>query len=404
MVGDLDWNDEFKFEDQYTYKAGKQWFGRQMKKAEARILHQNIEHMESGFFYNWRYEVPEPCMNFVADQLMRFGFPLSDRLCNVLVVAAECAITYCGGRDPYVMFTRGLSDIDLTDEWQTHAYQVQKEIAGGRIIYREPKPGDAESYRLNIPQGMMVFQNFMKSPFLGYAEAIQGKGIGDWFIDDNGNQNMRWRKDPHPLHDIAWELQDLVLQRTDDMEPEIGAEAYEELRDVCRRAQPGGIPIVDIRRMEMYFEMAAWASFVWLMSPHSVGWRCYHNRLVSAVHEEGEALLVGYTIFGRGEYKKTQRPVESCFHCHIQSWCLSDKLEAQSLVKICEHCCTDGMPLIPPSNCGTRICRMPQCRHHPMHSFDPNRRLHETMRSSGALMGQIGQNPALASHLRKLLT
>jgi hypothetical protein len=393
---EITWDPEIKFEHEYVHKSGSQWFGRLLKKARARILHQHSRDFDYGIFAKFTNDIPEPCLNFVTDQLIRFGLPMSDALSALPVVASEAAFSHVGTCDPYVLFTRGLSDVDLTDEWQTHAYEVFRHTSMGTTLRYEPKVGDVESYRINVVQSERVYRDFMSAPFLGYAEAIRGKGIGHMESAPDGGHRFHWVQPPHPLHDIAFELQDTVFSTVaSDMLASLGRKGYEELRLFCRKGHEAGIPFVDMRLAHFYFELAAWAAFVWLVGPLGRNWRIEFNVLTEAVHDHGEALLVGYTVFARDSYRKTLRPVESCHHCHIQSWCLSDKLEERALVKICEHCVTEGMPILPPANCGKRLCRMPACKHHPMFTFDPNLRLHQTMRTVGALAAQTSKNPAL---------
>jgi hypothetical protein len=393
---EIAWDPDLKFEHEYVHKSGTQWFGRLLNKAKARILRQHSQDFDYGIFCHFSSDVPDPCYNFVTDQLVRFGFPMSDALSALPIVASLETFMHVGTRDPYVLFTRGLSDVDLTDEWQTHAYEVIRYTSMGTSMRYEPKVGDVESYRLNIVQSEAVYRDFMNSRFLGYADAITGKGVGLRTRGPNGEPVWEWMQPPHPLHDIAFELRDAIHATcTNDMEAVLGKKGYTALREHCRKQPADGLPFVDMRLASFYFEMAAWAAFVWLVGPLGRNWRIHYNLLTQAVHDQGEALLVGYTVFARDSYRKTLRPVESCHHCHIQSWCLSDKLEERALVKICEHCVTEGMPILPPANCGKRLCRMPACKHHPMFTFDPNLRLHQTMRTVGALAAQTSKNPAL---------
>ncbi len=184
--------------------------------------------------------------------------------------------------------------------------------------------------------------------------------IGDWLIDD-------------------WHWQDSAEQR----------ESRLEIRRACTYQATGGHYVVDIEKTEFYLEFAAWAAFVWLVGPLGHEFRIHHSDLTEAVHEEGEAILADFYVVGKQHYRKMERPTEACVRCHIQAWCLEHSVQDNSVVRICESCMSRDMPVLPPANCGSRLCKMPQCRHHPFYAFDPNLRLHQTMRTAGFFSRQI---------------
>jgi hypothetical protein len=382
----LEWDEDLKFEKQYQHKSNSQWFGRAKDPGRPRILDQNIR--DGGFgVFDW-YDVDDACANFVVDQMTRFGLPMNSRLRNIVYSAGVHAFYYASVVDPYCLFTRGLTDVELSDEWMSKTFEIKTETKTGRHLHFNPEPEEVECYKSNTPQGEAFFHHIMQQPFLDYENAMR-------------EFSYRRGQRAHQLHDIAMSITEFLDEELCSMGVEElmgNQETYAELKELCSYDGPEGERIVDYRRMEFYFEFAAWAAFIWILSPLSRNWRCDSSSLFAAVLDDGEALLVGYEVFPRGTYRKTDRPFSSCFVCGIQAWCFSDQarevevitlsgpvLESH-LVKVCEHCVTEGFPILPPDNCGLRICRMAQCKHHPSFNFDPNRRLHETMKSTGQLL------------------
>lgn len=307
------------------------------------------------------------------------GFVVTDEFYPVVAAGFSQVWTYLNYVDPYVLFTRGLSDVCISPDWAENTYEITKFIHhGARSILYEPDPEEVESYSINLGEGEWAFQEFLKSPTLVYMEALE--------------------QPKHFLHDIAITLQENVQQELDEVGLAELLLPHQEkaLRAACSYRNEKGIKVLDIRRIELYFEFAAWASLVWVLSPLSRDWRCDHNELFDAVLNDGEALLIGHGVYTRGSYRKIPRPPQSCRQCGIQSWCLSNLLHGHSLALLCESCVTEGLPVLPPANCGTRLCRLPQCKHHPFNIFDPNMRLHETMRKTGQLLHTGERNPLLS--------
>lgn len=305
--------------------------------------------------------------------------PVSSNIATVLTRGAEHAFYFCNWSDPYLLFTRGMSDVKLTDDWSEYFYEIRKELPYGRFLYKRSDPQDVEVYQLALAEGEAAWRQVDALEFLGYYEALQAKA--PW----------------HELHDVAVTLVDSVDDELGScgLHMMLDEVEYDELKSFCTYRQ-AGITHVDICRMEFYVQFSAWAALIWLLSPLSREYRYKASELYRVVIDCGEALLTEHSIFGRGDYRKTSRPVFSCYRCGIQSWCLEATSNDGLLDHICEACVSAGMPVLPPANCGSRLCRLPQCKHHPMHAFDPNRRLHETMRTVGQLTAQMGA-PSLLS-------
>ena len=347
-----------------------------------------IEDGGPGLF-GFETDPPDACLDFIAEQMIRFGMPVSSRLATVLTRAAENTFYFCNWSDPYVLFTRGVSDVKLSDDWANYFYEVRRDLPSGRIIFKTNNPQDVEVYELALAEGERAFRIFLAHDFLGYQEAIKGQGAWGHVTD----------------------IIEALIHSVDDEIEMVGfsgllkQEELEELRSFCTRVK-AGIRHVDVMQMEFYFKFAAWAAFVWLVGPPGREFRYKKSDLYHAVYEDGEALLTEHSIFGRGDFRKTARPVNSCHKCHIESWCLENTVVNDRLDFICESCATAGMPVMPPANCGFRLCRLPQCQHHPMFTFDPNRRLHETMKAVGQLTAGSRSSALLSGSKdpRKLLT
>lgn len=380
-------NDWFR-DDRYVHENDRQWFGKK-KPTTLPGLHMEFL-MEQGLgAWQWDGGVPEECLAFVADQLVRNGLEVTPGIMLVLEASAEEAFNYINFQDPYVLFSRGLSDVTLTDDWAHFTYEVTKYAGDGKSMRFEPSAESVESYELSIPQSEWAFRQFMETPWMAYVEALQGEGVGRGMHGPDGDYHQEWATPPHPLNDIARSLKDMIEERAlnsgSDWASNEEREALLNLRHLCTYRATGGHNVVDIRRVEFYQELAAWAAFVWVIGPLGREFRIHCNQLTEAVHEEGEAILADCWVVGKAHFRKLQRPTEACVRCHIQAWCLEISVQDNCTARICESCMSRDMPILPPANCGTRLCKMPQCKHHPYYAFDPNLRLHQTMRSVGQL-------------------
>lgn len=326
----------------------------------------------------------------------RNGIVINGGTASVAHCGVISALSYIGYSDPYIMFTRGLSDVKIADDWHDSVYQIAKKLPNGKVIYITPDFDDCEAFQYDYAQGQWVHEQFLQRPYLDYYAAINNSARA---VKVNGK--MVWAQEPHSLHDIAISICNSIHDEMMNVgiEEMVGTEhgEYQELLDACSYMQPGGRIVQDFEMVEFCFFFAAWAAFVWAVSPRSMKWRCEANALFQVVHDEGEALSLGPTdIFGKSMFRKSPRPKDSCYRCEVESWCLENIPVDGVWRKICHSCDRNGLPVMEPANCGTKICRMPQCKHHPFFIFPTDRRLHETLRKDGLLTARTGQNPLLA--------
>lgn len=383
------------YRSEYVHTNDQQWFGRRRQRRPQHI-ERLINEGYPGLFGDW-FGYDDDCVNFIMEQMERNGIPINDGTVSAAHAGAHQGLSFVSWSDPYVLFTRGLSDVKMADDWHECTYQIPKTMPNGRTIMIEPEFDEVEAFSLDIAQGEWVFREFLKRPFLDLEPALYGAGRIERYVDGK----PVYKAEPHALHDIAVGLADWAIRELNECGPDelLGEDEYRILEQTCSYVQDAsGEVITDYERLEFICIFAAWAAFVWVLSPRSRKWRCEQSGIIHAVHEEGEAITIGITdVFGRSQYNKFRRPAQSCYQCEVESWCLTTIFAENTWLHICNACDSRGLPVRPPANCGSKLCRMPQCRHHPFFIFPSERRLHESLRKDGLLTAKTGQNPLLAA-------
>lgn len=277
--------------------------------------------------------IPE-CLDFCLEQYQRFKVPVTAEIYNVLEVGMSSAFYYVDCIDPYALFY-GISDVNMTDDWCEHAYEVRDSR-----YYYEVDPEHIETFVHAPRQGEEAFNNFMSHPGLEAAGAI-GHGIVDVM---NGE----------------WGVGEDRYTRTN-------LTALEALKDLCRVNGK-----VDMVRMAAYYDLAAWASLTWIAGPLSAVFRAERHDVFAVTLRYGEAILVDGCVISPEDYRRANRPPESCSRCGVSAWCVELIAEMGGTRYICEHCSSQGMPAMGFATCGTKRCMLSQCPHHPYHGYGPN--------------------------------
>lgn len=358
----------------------EQWEGAQNRPGrEGQFSQLLIDHNDYGLenpFLNCDGSVPEDAYRFTVDQMVANGFAVHEGLKEIIVTGIEAALHYVGVADPYVMYLRNLSDVTFTDDWANCTYEINPYSVWIRDVpeddywedpeeYRqELDSGEVESYTYAPEQGQQAFYQMLSRP------ALDGlpKGIG-----------TQLREVLHGYHGV------------EDRYARITSVGYEALKQVCSYQDQYGETKIDTELMDLYFEYAAWAAFIWIMSPLSLRVRCANLYLTSAVFDYGEAILVapGF-VFGSNRYHKRENPPEMCYvrGCGVSAYCVTLTLVGDDFAHICEHCKSYGEDLFPPANCGSRVCKAVSCMHHPFNSMGKQLGTHEMLRKSGLLLNQ----------------
>jgi len=305
---------------------------------------------------------PSECIGFIESQFARFGIPYIKEIDEVCVVGGRAAFYTMGTLDPYcTMF--GTSDVDFTSEWRENAYTVtfpwqEGQLHNGVVFPEEVNPGNLETYRFLPGADVERFNQMMSHPGLEALPNGTGHLIGDLL---SGEFNCV------------------------DAVSAIEADTEMALMHLCRK--PTGE--VDYKRMLAYFELAAWATFVWFCGPYGRKFRYNNHEIFNVCAHEGECILSDGCVLAPQFYKKEARPPKSCFKCGIASWCVEPTLILDNAYNVCEHCTHDGMKAHPMATCGSKICILSECKHHPYHHMG-GAGIHHAARQRG-MLNQAGK-------------
>lgn len=293
-------------------------------------------------------ELPDDCFTFVKSQFARFNVPFPEEVWQIYERAVQAVCYYIDYTDPYSILLN-LSDISFTDHWQKFTYEFRGDNAP-----EEGDPEQIETFAFVPGQAEHWFNHMLANPGLQAIPHDIGKGI--------------------------------------EMEVECWLENVQEEWQEWE-------PIVQIcaGNIKPYMELASWAIFVWIIGPMGRDWRMDTNALFDACITHGEAVLHEGTVIGPRDFKKVQRPPQSCHTCSLDAWC-TEIIEVDGVSRyICEYCLNGGRALYPEANCGSRICKYVACPRHPLYSRnDPTNALYGMMRQQGGLLGNDSSRQLIA--------
>lgn len=277
-------------------------------------------------------DVPAECFDFCMSQYERFNVNVPKILHSVVEAGASAAFYYMDCVDPYVLFS-GISDVDMTDDWAMHAY----EVVDDRGRTHEVDPESVETFVFRPGQDDEVFQKVMSYPGLKALPVGLGESIADVIHGEYGS-------------DCCYTL---------------STEADEVLRGICTAADGK----FNREMHDAYFELAAWATCAWLIGPAGRDFRYNHHDIFCAVMDHGEAILYDGSVLAPKHYRKLIRAPKSCSKCGIPAWCVELVSSGVTTRHLCESCYSEGMPPSSLATCGSKRCLLPACPHHPYHSL-----------------------------------
>jgi hypothetical protein len=283
-------------------------------------------------------EIPEECFQFCLSQYERFKVPFYRELYEAIRVGAYAAFSFVDVARPYALF-EGVSDVDMTLDWASTTYRIFDPVAPNKRSY-EADPATVESFAFMPGQAAETFRDLLGRPGLDALPFMHGEGIrevlsGDACFTGDGS------------------YLDLL-----------SSDGIAALAELCT-----GDKGPDTQRMWSYLELAAWASYVWLIGPESRNFRIYHHELIGIAVSDGECLIVEGTIISPDHYTKIDRPPQSCYHCAVQTWCVEHTQTRNHQAYICEACLNFDMPKSKNANCGTKFCTLSACPNHPYHQM-----------------------------------
>jgi len=283
--------------------------------------------------------IPDECFNFCLTQYARFGVPMSPELHEVITVGGSASFYFADVIDPYALF-EGVSDVNMTQDWAYVAYKIFDPRFPDKRSY-EPRGEQVETFVFMPGQAEEKFNFHMARPGLDALPEHHGFGIRDVLSGD-------YRGDEGIFESVSNAGEAAIIE-------------------ACTVVGPDGAPIVDQRRVESYFELAAWAAYLWLIGPESRDWRMYRHEVMQTAINYGECLIVDHEFISPKYYSKFDRPPQSCYLCGVQSWCVEHTQIMNHTGFICEACSNFDMPKSGVTNCGTKFCTFSPCPNHPYH-------------------------------------
>lgn len=289
-------------------------------------------------------DVPEDCYEFCESQYERFGIPCPPR--SVIQNGAFASFYLLDGHDPYVLLS-GITDVVWTDDWSKNAY----EIIDFKNKYWEVDIGSISTFKHLPGNDELVFNDIMSKPGL----------------------------DALPINYYTEDLREILFEY--DILPHLPHEDLEYLKGLCTKN--GEFSPV---KFDAYFELASWAGLAWFIGPLGRNFRCFFNEIFKVTIGFGESILVGGEVFGPDRYRKLNRPAKSCCRCGVAAWCVDlTSCDYSHSAYMCEHCLNAGMPPSTLATCGTKLCHLTKCVHHPYHYIEGNAGIHRSMRDFGHL-------------------
>lgn len=305
--------------------------------------------------------LPKELIEFCLSQYDRFNIPRPHQ--NVIEVGAWATYFALDFSDPYALLM-GVSDVNYTHDWQSYTYEI-KDPNTGRII---------EARNVEMLETFSVMQN-------GQAEVAFNH-----YMSHPGFESM-----PDYLVEHITLCLDGEWNSEGDAVAQLSQEAEMDLRALC--AKEDGT--VDGAKAMNYFKVAAWAAWCWFIGPPSRDFRYDHHDVFHTCFTHGECIIYEGFIFDPTQYKKIDRPPQSCAICGLDAWCVEMAQIGGSTRFLCEHHLNGDLPLYGTATCGSKACRYVECQYHPY--FGKNGGLASTLRKTGQLfsMARDGGTTAL---------
>jgi hypothetical protein len=301
------------------------------------------------------------------------------RLEEIARIGAWSTFWSVDAQNPYALFM-GVSDVDYSNHWQNYTFDIYDDVRKKTI---EADPERLESFQWVPNQSMQVYQELLT------------RG-GEW-VKEFGNSmeasNLNTVLTTLP-HGCGTEIQWLL-------EGEMGESANDQLFD-CKEVMAlfSSITNNNLALQMHYFEVAAWAAYLWLAGPEGRSWRNTHHDIFLMCSEDGMGFLYDGSFIQKEHIIMQQRPPQSCVACGLDSYCVELAHISGTTRYLCEKH-LNGDPVFDGANCGTKNCRAVMCQHHPLHGQE--NALSNQLRKTGQLTSRVKQGSLLGTSGTKLL-
>lgn len=307
--------------------------------------------------YQCMEQLPDDMIEFCYEQFKRFGIEMPRAWDDVVRAGAWATFMYVDVDYPYALME--LSNIKISDIQYLYSIDiVDPKIPGWA---EEAKADQLEIFEPNIGHDEDFFNAAYMSP---------------------GLRNIPGYRDGERVEEILYDygMVDLV---PDHIKTEL-------------LKRTGG----ENDTFRAYFELAAWASLLWMSGPLGRRWRVEQHDAFWLCETQGLAVLYEMNFLLNTHYKILKRAPKTCCICGLDSYCVDMVFLEGSHRFICEkHFNPEVVHRM--ANCGTRFCKYVECFNHPMYGQDGG--LRHVMRNGGLLTQRVHSSQLLTAPDRKLI-
>lgn len=313
----------------------------------------------NAMFHGPNAYVPEMAQDFVVEQYNRFRFPHVGMSKYLHIVAPAMIIDLVDYDDPYLMLWDA-SDVTMTHDWETYTYEVTED----KEVYWELDPERLETFRYIPYQADEFFNKHMAMPGLDAFPSWLG-GTIKAYVDQVLAQGFS--AGSYYLHNIP-----------------TPNDVYDDLSK--RILNEDGL--TNESRVNAYFDLALWASTLWIFGPLGRDYRMSTSDIMEVCLTDGECIVYDGEAISPEFYRKTDRPIRSCYKCGIGGWCVELSMDDNATCRyICEGCLSRGMKPRNGATCGTKFCKYFECPHNAYYNAGQGA-VRDVMRTHGQLAGR----------------
>ena len=233
--------------------------------------------------------------------------------------------------DPYTILC-GESDITFCNDWQSFTYDVKD--LDGRII--EADPEKCETFIALPGNDAVNFDHYMNlhDQNLNQIKAQVGESIWEMLT------GMYWGDGEHVSREMDAESEEWI----DYHIKQKGKEFMDDIMDA-----------------------SAFYMYVWLIGPLARQFRQQNHLIFNECYNNGSCFMYEGQIIDPMDYKRIERPPQSCAICGLDAWCVEMVHVNGTTRRICEHHLNGDMPKYGYANCGMKVCKYVSCHHHEDH-------------------------------------
>lgn len=321
------------------------------------VLYEWCSDYGAGIFgMNSTHDLPAEMIEFILTQYVRFGVPMPEKAMaeSIAECGAWAAYQYVDWVNPYALLVNGLSDVTWSDLSHTHTIEMRDPFSEDGHKLFEANPEQTEVFKPAPGQSQAFFDHAMANPGL----------------------------DSLPCGFIGAEIKDSLFEFTnpDDI---LDSDTLAAVQALC--IENG---LLNETKYSAYFELAAWASFIWMAGPPGKAWRIANHDVFWLCETEGLAILWDHTFMSKTHYSIKERAPKSCCVCGLDSYCVELVLLEGTHRWICERHLNGEVPMYEAANCGSKVCRFVACFNHP--SYGQEFAMDRILRGGGQLGRMAG--------------